>query len=528
MENFITFEDLGLSNDSINAIKKKGFEKPSPIQEKIIPLLLKEDIDIIGQAQTGTGKTAAFGLPLLEKIDEKQKNVQAIILAPTRELAVQVASELNSLKGKKKIAIFPIYGGQSIENQISNLRKGIQIVVGTPGRVIDHIKRKTMNIYNVRYFVLDEADEMLNMGFIDDVKYILSKTGEDKRIMLFSATIPNEILDISKRYMEEPKIVRTIGKEPTPSQTEQIYFEVNPYDKLEALSRIIDIETNFYGLIFCRTKVSTEEVANKLAERGYEAEALHGDFSQNQRERVLASFKRKKVKILVCTDVAARGLDIDSLTHVINYSLPQDPESYIHRIGRTGRAGKDGTAITFVTPEEYRKLFYIKKITKTEIKKKKIPGVEEIVQMKRDKILSGLSDIIEEGKIEKYKKIAEEILENYPPEQAVAALIKMSFGEELDEKNYNQIKKLEINRKGKTRLFVSLGKEGGYNRDKLIKYITEKTKVPANRIRDIDIFDNFSFITAPFEDAEIILEVFKRRKKGKRPLITKAKERKRK
>ncbi|AEX86220.1 DNA/RNA helicase, superfamily II [Marinitoga piezophila KA3] len=531
MEKLVKFEDLGLSESTLKALKKKGFEEPTPIQEKVIPILLQEGIDVIGQAQTGTGKTAAFGLPLIEKL-EPSKKVKALILTPTRELAIQVAEEINSLKGRKKLNILPIYGGQSIENQISRLKKGIDIVVGTPGRILDHIRRKTLDLKHVSYVILDEADEMLDMGFIDDVEEILSNTPEKKQILLFSATMPSRILKLAKKYMSNYKIISVKPEQLTTELTEQIYFEVNESDKFEALCRIIDIEPEFYGLVFCRTKVDVDTVSNRLIDRGYSAEALHGDLSQYQRERILRKFKTKRANILVATDVAARGIDISDLTHVINYSLPQNPESYVHRIGRTGRAGKEGTAITFVTPEEYRKLLFIKRISKSDIKKKRIPKIKDVIESKKNRIKTEINNILESETYENYLELANEMLENRNANEVLAAVLKYAFQDELDERNYNEIREVKgksfVDKKGKTRLFVALGKDDGITKEKILKLIKDYTKLDNVRLRDVRILDKFSFITVSFEDAEIILESFKKKRRGRKPIIAKAKEKSRK
>lgn len=527
MEKLIQFKELGLSETTLKALDKKGFEEPTPIQRMTIPVLLAGERDIIGQAQTGTGKTAAFGLPLIEKLEpSKNKEVQAIILTPTRELAIQVAEEINSLKGKKKLDVVPVYGGQSIDQQFKKLKSGVDIVVGTPGRIMDHIERKTLKLDNISYFILDEADEMLNMGFVEDIESILKSTPDEKQMLFFSATMPAEIMTIAKKYMKNPEILAIKKDQLTTNLTEQIYFEVSNSDKFEALCRIIDIETVFYGIIFCRTKLSVDEVTLKLNERGYLAEALHGDVSQHQRERILKKFKTKSVNILVATDVAARGIDVTDLTHVINYALPQDPESYVHRIGRTGRAGKEGTAITFVTPEEYRKLLFIKKVAKTEIRKETLPGIEDIINKKKTQIKEDITNIIENETYGKFKDMAKEFLEGKNPEEIVAALMKYSFEDELNERNYNEIKevKFDVNKKGKSRLFVALGKMDDMTPKKLVDFIKKESGVEQDKLKDVKIFDKFSFITVPFEEAEIIVEVFKRGNKGKRPLVEKAKE----
>lgn len=524
MEKLEKFKNLGLSDISLKALKKRGFEEPTPIQEKAIPILLKGEHDLIGQAQTGTGKTAAFGLPILDRIEETSKDTQVLILAPTRELAIQISDELNSLKGSRKLHIVPIYGGQSIDLQLRSLRKRVDIVVGTPGRVIDHIRRKSMNLKEISYLVLDEADEMLNMGFLEDVEIIMNATNQEKRTMLFSATMPKEILRIAKKYMGKYEFVAIKKEQLTANLTDQIYFEVSTSDKFDALCRIIDIEHEFYGLVFCRTKVDVDKIGHRLAERGYDAEALHGDISQNQRETILNKFKKKRSNILVATDVAARGIDINDLTHVINFSLPQDPEYYVHRIGRTGRAGKEGTAITFVTPEEYRKLLFIQKMTKAKIRKEKIPNVADIINSKKKRIKTQLNNIIKEEDFSEYISMAQELLDKREPEQVIAALLKHSYRDELSGKGYSEIREISVDKAGTARLFVALGKVDTLTRSKLVKLIKQKADIEESKIIDVKIFDNFSFITVPFEDAEIILHVFKKEGKGKRPIVVRAKK----
>lgn len=437
--NEINFEGLGLSEEMLNSIKMKGFEEPTEIQSKIIPLILANKTDLIGQAQTGTGKTAAFGLPILDLLTSNSKKIQALVLVPTRELAIQVSDEINSLRGKKNIHVAPIYGGQSYETQFRRLNKGVDIIVGTPGRMIDHLNRKSLNVDGVSFVVLDEADEMLNMGFIDDIEDILSRTNKNRRTLLFSATMPPRIMELAKKYMGKHEIIRTIKSGQTTELTEQKYFEVKEADKFDALCRIIDTTSEFYGLVFCRTKTDVDNVSSKLLDRGYDAEGLHGDISQNIREKILGKFRKKQVNILAATDVAARGLDIDELTHVINYSLPQDPEAYLHRIGRTGRAGKEGTAITFVTPDEFRKLRFIKTITQTEIRKERIPQIREVIDFKKTKILTEVNSLIEYGTGANYIMLAQELLMNNSAEEVVAALLKFNFQNELEEGSYARI-----------------------------------------------------------------------------------------
>ncbi|MBO8160759.1 MAG: DEAD/DEAH box helicase [Thermosipho sp. (in: Bacteria)] len=513
----MNFEDFKLSEGTLRAIFKKGFEKPTLVQEKVIPILLNKETNLIVQAKTGTGKTASFGIPLVELLEPK-KHVQAIILTPTRELALQVSEEINSLK-RKKLKILPVYGGQSINLQIKHLKNGIDIVVGTPGRILDHIERKTLDISKVSYFILDEADEMLDMGFIEDVEKILKNTPQNKFFLMFSATIPQKIISLAKKYIKNYEVIKIVDKELTTKLTEQIYIEVNESNKLEALCRIIDLEENFYGLIFCRTKLEVDNVSNKLIERGYDAEALHGDFSQYQRERVLKKFKNKKSNILVATDVAARGLDIDGLTHVINYSVPLNPEYYVHRIGRTGRAGKEGIAITFVTPREYRQLFRIKKFSNAKIKEGKIPSVEQIIENKAQKIKEEILNAkIKVNDI--YYKLAEELMENSDNKEIVAMLLSKAF-KGLDPNSYEKITFTRKNSSSKVRLFIAKGRNTGMTKSSLIEFIVQNTSISRNVIQNVTILDKFSFITVPYKEAEIILSVFKKR--GKRSIVSKAK-----
>ncbi len=527
MKSVKRFDELGLSEDVLHAIKSKGFEEPTEIQEMTIPVMLGNESNVIAQAQTGTGKTAAFGLPLIEMINPSQKKVQAIILVPTRELAIQVAEEINSLKGKRKLGIIPIYGGQSIDLQLRMLKKGVHIVVGTPGRVIDHLNRKTLNLRNIDHLILDEADEMLNMGFIEDMEEIMKHTNPDKKTLLFSATIPAKIKELASKYMDGYKLLSVKTKQLTTNLTEQIYFEVKMADKFEALCRIIDIEDEFYGLIFCRTKSDVDSVVTHLQDRGYDADAIHGDITQNQREKTLDKFRKQNINILVATDVAARGIDVMDLTHVINYSLPHDPESYIHRIGRTGRAGREGTAITFITPAEYKRLMFIQRIAGADIKRSSIPKVADIINAKKAKIGDDLNSILEEGLDKKYYNWAKSLLEDNNPTELVAALLNYSFEEDLNADSYGSVKEIgkkskPLDNQGKARLFITLGKKDKMNARKLVDLIVGKVSIKSRLIDDVQVMENFSFITVPFEYAEKIIHSFK--KKGKRPLISHAKK----
>ena len=524
-----TFGELGLSDNALEAIARKGFDEPSPIQALTIPLMLRDDTNIIAQAQTGTGKTAAFGLPLIEMINTESKKVQAMILTPTRELAIQVSEEINSLKGRKEIITTPIYGGQSIDQQLRRLRKGVHIVVGTPGRVIDHLKRKTLNLDSIDHLILDEADEMLNMGFIDDMEKIMAYTNPDKRTLLFSATMPHKIKELAHKYMEGYELL-SVKKAPlTTNLTEQIYFEVRGSEKFEALCRIIDIEDDFYGLVFCRTRSEVDKTAAHLTERGYDADPIHGDISQAQRERTLEKFKQKKTNVLVATDVAARGIDVNNLTHVINFSLPQDPELYVHRIGRTGRAGNQGTAITFITPSEYKRLMFIQRMAKSDIKKSRIPTVQDIIAAKRKKIHDDLTAVMEQYPGKQYFDWAKKLLEGHNPTDILAIVLNYCFDEELNAGSYAVVNEIEpksddrrMVQQGKARLFVALGKKDGYNPKKLVNLIVRKVSIKPGQIKDIQVLDTFSFITVPFRKAEKILSGFQQ--KNQKPLITRAKK----
>ena len=520
------FGALGLTDVTLEAIKAKGFETPSPIQKLTIPVLLDDEKtnDIIAQAQTGTGKTAAFGLPILERLRPQKGATQALILVPTRELALQVTEEILSFNAKRKLVISPIYGGASMTEQLRRLGKGIDVVVGTPGRILDHLRRGTLDIKALKYLILDEADEMLNMGFIEDVEEILSNTNDYRRILLFSATMPERIIRLSKKYMRDVEILRVPAQEVTTELTDQIYFEVRDSDKFDALTRIIDVEPEFYGIVFCRTKIGVDEVVNKLTERGYAAEGLHGDVSQVQREKILKRFKKKLANILVATDVAARGIDINNLTHVINYSLPQDTESYVHRIGRTGRAGNTGTAITFISHSEYRQFSSLKREIKVDIKKVALPSAQDVVEIKKTKIKDDLIEIVESESYRKYTEMAGEVLQNLDPEVALAALLKLAFKNELEESSYPEIRSINVDRKGTARLFISIGKMDGFDARKLTDMLKRECRLPDNKIDDVRVMDSYSFVTVPFSDARQAIRQLNDINRGGRPIAELAKD----
>ncbi|MDR4944995.1 DEAD/DEAH box helicase [Neobacillus cucumis] len=424
MNTLTKFEDLGLSSATLKAVLKMGFEEATPIQSETIPLGLK-GIDLIGQAQTGTGKTAAFGIPLVEKVDTKVDAIQGIIIAPTRELAIQVSEELYKIGAGKRVRVLPIYGGQDISRQIRSLKKAPHIIVGTPGRVLDHINRKTMRLDTVNTVILDEADEMLNMGFIEDIESILASTPAERQTLLFSATMPGPIQRMAEKFMKEPQIVRVKAKEMTVPLIEQYYLEVQERNKFDVLTRLLDIQSPELAIIFGRTKRRVDELAEALNLRGYTAEGIHGDLSQAKRLQVLRKFKEGAIDVLVATDVAARGLDISGVTHVYNFDIPQDPESYVHRIGRTGRAGKTGVAMTFITPREKSYLAVVEKTTKRKMERMKAPTLDEALEGQQRAVVDKITQTIESNNLHYYKAAAEELLEANDASTVVAAVLKM-------------------------------------------------------------------------------------------------------
>jgi ATP-dependent RNA helicase DeaD len=407
----------------MKSIEKMGFEEASPIQSQTIPLAL-EGKDIIGQAQTGTGKTAAFGIPLMENIDINNENVQGIVIAPTRELAIQVSEELFKLGYGKRARVLAVYGGQDIDRQIRALKKKPHIIVGTPGRLLDHIKRKNIKLGGVHTVVLDEADEMLNMGFIEDIELILSTVPDERQTLLFSATMPDPIRKIAERFMQEPVLVRVKAKEMTVDRIEQYYLELKESEKFDTLARLFDIQTPDLAIVFGRTKRRVDELASALNIRGYMAEGIHGDLSQAKRLSVLKKFKDGNIDVLVATDVAARGLDISGVTHVYNFDIPQDPESYVHRIGRTGRAGKHGIAITFVTPRERGQLHAVEHTTKKRMEKLKTPTLTEALEGQQKAVTEKILNTIENDDLTLYLGQAEELLQKHSAADLVAAMLK--------------------------------------------------------------------------------------------------------
>lgn len=489
----ITFNDLGLKESLVRAIDDLGFVNPSPIQAEAIPVAIK-GTDIIGQAQTGTGKTAAFGLPIVNNI--KNRNViSSIILAPTRELAIQVHDELIKLTKYENLNIVAVYGGAPIHNQTRDLKRA-HIVVGTPGRVLDHIRRGNLPLSSVEFLVLDEADEMLNMGFIDDMEEIMKSIPANRQTLLFSATMPPQIKRLSKKYLKEDAQHVAIEKTAlTAAKITQQFFEVNNSQRLETLCRLIDFDNPSAGIIFCRTKKGVDDLVSAMQSRGYMIEGMHGDMSQIQRMKTLAKFKSGSLKFLVATDVAARGIDVDGVSHVINYELPQDIESYVHRIGRTGRAGREGTAYSIITPKEFGFLKQIRNVTSSTIEKRQVPTVNEIYDTKFQTMVTEVSSIIESEDFSKFINVASELSEKYDAVKVIASLMQSQFKSQLSfDYSADKIETPTASKKDDVRLFFSAGKRDGLTIKTLLNYIQDNAKVGSSQIRDIDIMENFAFV----------------------------------
>ncbi|MBI5640497.1 MAG: DEAD/DEAH box helicase [Nitrospirae bacterium] len=521
------FEDLKLSPEVVRAIQEMGFEEPTPIQAATIPPAL-EGRDIIGQAQTGTGKTASFSIPIIEKTFTGKKPV-ALILEPTRELAIQVSEEIGRLSQYKKSSVLTIYGGSSMERQIKALQKGTNIVVGTPGRVIDHIYRKTLSLSEISMVVLDEADEMLDMGFIDDIEKILSLMPESRQMMLYSATMPPAIMKVSKKYMKDPVKIAINVKDIVAPKIKQVFYEVLQKDKTEVLTRLLDVESPELTLIFCHTKREVDDVSARLQQLGYNAGALHGDFTQSHREEMMGKFKGGDIDILVATDVAGRGIDVENISHVINYSIPQNPEGYIHRIGRTGRAGRSGIAVTFVTPREYRQLQLIERIARTKLSRKEIPTAKEVKEARQRLIKEDLSEIIGEGGHKTYLKVVRELSQVMDIEEIAAAAFSIAFGEmEVPEIQKQQRQQGgfsgQSREKGMTRLFLTVGRKDKIQTNEILRTIAEEAGIPGRSVGKIDIMDNFTFVEVPSDIVEKVIAAMNNAViKGKKVAMAKAK-----
>ncbi|MCI9146653.1 MAG: DEAD/DEAH box helicase [Hungatella sp.] len=554
----VRFDELQLDERILRAVTDMGFEAASPIQAQAIPVQM-EGRDVVGQAQTGTGKTAAFGIPLLQKINPDSKKLQAIALCPTRELAIQVAEEIRRLaKYMHGIKVLPIYGGQDIVRQIRGLKDGTQIVIGTPGRVMDHMRRKTIRCDHIHTVIMDEADEMLNMGFLEDMETILSQLPEERQTVMFSATMPVEIQNIARRFQKEPVMVKVVKKELTVPKVTQYYYEVKPKTKVEVMCRLLDMYAPKLSVAFCNTKKQVDELVQDLQGRGYFAEGLHGDLKQMQRDRVMSSFRNGTTEILVATDVAARGIDVDNVEAVFNYDIPQDDEYYVHRIGRTGRAGKDGIAFSLVVGKEVYKLRDIQRYCKTKIIPQAIPSLDDITAIKAEKIMEQVMELINETDLTKTvnfieKKILEE--EECTSLDVAAALLKLAMGEEnedvidcsrparsLDDLDrYGRDSRTGRGKGGRgsrdgrygrydredredmARLFVNIGKNQNIRPGDVLGAVAGESGISGKMVGSIDMYDNYTFVEVPREYADAVLRAMKDVKiKGKNVHVEKA------
>lgn len=521
------FKELNLKPASLKAIEALGFESPTEIQEKSIPLLLERNIDFIGQAQTGTGKTAAFTLPLLEKIDLSSSDIQALILAPTRELANQICEEIDKLSRFEPVRTLAVYGGQPVSGQLRALRKDRpQVIVGTPGRVLDFLNRGALRLETCQFVVLDEADEMLDMGFFDDVNTILAAAGEasEKKIWMFSATMPKPILKLVQTHFADPELVKTTKQILTSDAISQQFCLVQRRDQVEGLCRYLDFHQNIYGIVFTRTKIGAQELTDELNMRGFPTDSLHGDMSQEQRDLTMKKFKEKKVNLLVCTDVAARGIDVNDLTHVVNFGLPQDNESYVHRIGRTGRGGSQGVALSIIEPSEARRLRDIERITKAKIEKISLPKVSEIKEILREKSYGEFEKLmgsVTEKEAEDFEKFKERF-SDMEKEELLKGAFSFIYSQSL--KRYKNARDIETKaperggserggkrvagvQRGYAKFFISLGRKDGMDPGSLIKMVARGASVRGAEVGRIDIKDTFTFFEIPENYADRVLKL---------------------
>ena len=504
------FEELNIDERILRAIEDMGFEETSPIQTQAIPAVC-EGIDVVGQAQTGTGKTAAYTIPMLMKINPQIKKPQAIVLCPTRELAVQVAEEIRKLaKYMSDIKVLPVYGGQEIVRQIKSLKTGVQIIVGTPGRVMDHMRRKTVKFDNINMVILDEADEMLDMGFREDMETILTDTPQDRQTVMFSATMPKAIMDIARNFKKDAKVIKVVRKELTVSNIEQFYYEVRPKNKTEVLCRLIDIYNPRLSVVFCNTKRQVDELISELKGRGYFADGIHGDMKQQQRDRVMDDFRSGKVDILIATDVAARGIDVDDVDMVFNYDIPQDEEYYVHRIGRTGRAGRSGMALSFISGKEVYKLKDIERYCKTKILAKPVPSLDDVKNTKVDNMFEKIKQTIEEGGLTDMVNLVEEHVnqEEYTSMDMAAALLKMLIGDTLEREDEVENFHFDIDKDDSrmVRLFINIGKKDKIKPSNILGAIAGESGMPGKLVGAIDMMDNYTFVDVPAIHAEKVLK----------------------
>ncbi|MGB0980972.1 MAG: DEAD/DEAH box helicase [Winogradskyella sp.] len=517
-----TFQDLGLNEDLLKAITDLGFVKPSEVQAKAIPLLLEEDKDLVALAQTGTGKTAAFGFPMLQKIDSASRTTQGLILSPTRELCLQITNELK-LYGKycKGLNVVAIYGGSSISDQARAVKRGAQIIVATPGRMKDMISRKMVDISKIQYSVLDEADEMLNMGFKEDITDILSHTPEDKNTWLFSATMPREVATIAKKFMYEPTEITVGNKNESTSNVTHEYYLVNARDRYQALKRLADTNPDIFSVIFCRTKRDTQKVAENLIEDGYSAGALHGDLSQNQRDLVMRSFRNRQIQMLVATDVAARGIDVDDITHVINYQLPDEPETYTHRSGRTGRAGKTGISMVIVSKSEVRKIKGIERIIKKQFEKKKVPSGMEIVEVQLMALANKIHTTETNPEIDQHLANINELFAETKKEDLIKKFFSVEFNRFFNyykkSKDLGAVQSRDNDRDGgrdygkqsnDARYFINVGSKDGFDWMKMKDFLKEELNLGRDDVFKVDVKESFSFFNTEKELQEKVLAYF--------------------
>lgn len=520
------FEQLGLSESLLKAILDLGFENPTEVQEKAIPLLLEKDTDMVALAQTGTGKTAAFGFPLIQKIDANNRNTQALILSPTRELCLQITNEIkNYSKYEKGINVVAVYGGASITEQARDIKRGAQIIVATPGRMQDMINRGLVNISQINYCILDEADEMLNMGFYEDIVNILSTSPDEKSTWLFSATMPQEVARIAKQFMHDPLEI-TVGTKNSGSATvSHEFYLVNARDRYEALKRLADANPDIFSVVFCRTKRDTQAVAEKLIEDGYSAAALHGDLSQAQRDGVMKSFRGRQIQMLVATDVAARGIDVDNVTHVVNYQLPDEIETYNHRSGRTGRAGKLGTSIVIVTKSELRKISSIERIIKQKFEEKTIPSGIEICEIQLLHLANKIKDTEVDHEIDNYLPAINNVLEGLSKEELIKKMVSVEFnrfiayykknrdisnqssGNERRDRDDREGGSRESNNSGATRYFVNIGSRDNFDWMSLKDYLKETLDLGRDDVFKVDVKEGFSFFNTDPEHTDKVMEI---------------------
>jgi ATP-dependent RNA helicase DeaD len=522
LEPLASFNDLNLSEPIRRAITEAGFETPTPIQARAIPVMLAGR-DLIGQAQTGTGKTAAFGLPIIQRLDVEKLVPQALVLAPTRELAVQVAGEIHSLAKHTGLKVVPVYGGQPIDRQFRALKAGAQIVVGTPGRVLDHLRRGSLVLDAVTICVLDEADEMLALGFLEDMEAILAELPEERQLALFSATMPARIASLAKKFLRDPERVSIETKHRTVESVDQTYYEVPSGKKLEALARVLDMETPGPTIVFCRTRKETDELAEALRLRGYSADGLHGEMVQAERDRVMRRFREGLSDLLIATDVAARGLDIETVTHVINYDIPWDVEQYIHRIGRTGRAGRAGDAITLVEPRERRQLRQIEIMIGAKIKPARIPTAADIAARRRELFKDALIETLDSGEFDGQLAIVEELAAQYDSGSVAAAALQILWETWVGSPSDTQEEIFadgEQPEAGMTRLFVGMGRQDGLRPGDLVGAITNEVGLPGKAVGAIDILDRTAFVEVPTAQAQAVVDALSKTKlRGKRPRI---------